>query len=228
MQQKNRILIPDSMWKGTDENKTPQKFINWPNKTTYVTIFYEKRDLLTDSLHLVCSRILQITKMGCCGNCHVLFSLLRRKRERKKKPSKYILKHKYSMNFYCSLHPKRTNLLTEVLFFHNLKNGFAFCCLQFYYIYYQFMQMGKKKIYWYIKEMDTDCLSHRNVIRPLSFIASPLLSLTALLANLTLLMYQIYAWYSKEYTESSILKASARTGLFFWTENKVKIQIGDD
>ena len=145
MQRKNRILIPDSMWKGTDENKTPQKLINWPNKTTYVTIFYEKRDLLTDSLHLVCSRILQITKMGCCGNCHVLFSLLRRKRERKKKPSKYLLKHKYSINFYCSLHPKRTNLLTEVLFFHNLKNGFAFCCLQFHYIYYQFMQMGKKK-----------------------------------------------------------------------------------
>ena len=41
--------------------------------------------------------------------------------------------------------------------------------------------------------MDTDCLSHRNVIRPLSFIASPLLSLTALLANLTLLMYQCRA-----------------------------------
>ena len=81
----------------------------------------------------------------------------------------------------------------------------------------------RKKIHWYIKEMDTDCLSHRNVIRPLSFTASPLLSLTALLANLTLLMYQIYAWYSKEYTESSILKASARTGLFFWTENKGKI-----
>lgn len=54
--------------------------------------------------------------------------------------------------------------------------------------------------------MDTDCLSHRNVIRPLSFIASPLLSLTALLANLTLLMYQIYAWYSKEYTRAQYLK----------------------
>ena len=56
-----------------------------------------------------------------------------RERER---TSKYLLKHKYNMNFYCSLHPKWTNLLTEVLFFHNLKNGLAFCCLQFYYIYY--------------------------------------------------------------------------------------------
>ena len=75
-----------------------------------------------------------------------------RERER---TSKYLLKHKYNMNFYCSLHPKWTNLLTEVLFFHNLKNGLAFCCLQFYYIYYQFMQMRKKKkIHWYIKEMD--------------------------------------------------------------------------
>lgn len=55
------------------------------------------------------------------------------------------------------------------------------------------MQMVKKKIHRNIKEMDTDCLSHTNVIGPLSFIASPLLSSTALVTNLSPLMYQICA-----------------------------------
>lgn len=73
--------------------------------------------------------------------------------------------------------------------------------------------------------MDTDCLSHMNVIGPLSFIASPLLSSTAPLTNLSPLMYQICARYSQEYTESSMLKASARAVLFFWTKTKSKVQI---
>lgn len=43
MQPKNGILIYDSMSKGADENKTPPKYINWPNETVYVTIFYDNR-----------------------------------------------------------------------------------------------------------------------------------------------------------------------------------------
>lgn len=131
------------------------------------------------------------------------------------------------MYFYCFSCPKRTNLLTGGLSFRSFKNGLAFCCLHFLLCILPIYANGKEKIHRNIKEMDTDCLSHMNVIGPLSFIASSLLSLTALLANLTPLMYQIHAWYSQEYTESSILKASARASLFFWTKNKSKVQIGD-
>lgn len=45
----------------------------------HVAIFHDDRNVLTDKLHLVCALILQITKMGCCGNCRVRFSLLKEK-----------------------------------------------------------------------------------------------------------------------------------------------------
>jgi hypothetical protein len=63
------------MLKGADE-KTPQKYINWVNEIAYITIFQENTNLLTDKLHLVSFLSQQIAKMGCCGSCQVLFSLL--------------------------------------------------------------------------------------------------------------------------------------------------------
>lgn len=141
MQPQHEILGPDSLCKGADENETPPKCINCPNETAYVPIFYDNRNLLTGNLHLVCIRILQITEMGCCGNCHVQFRLLGGRRKRTPRtPSETQMQR----GFYCSSRPKRTNLLTVGLFFHSFKNGLAFCHLHFYYVYYQFMQMERK------------------------------------------------------------------------------------
>lgn len=128
--------------------------------------------------------------MGCCGNCHVLFSLLEGKKQNKTKTSKYLLRHKYSMPFYCSSRPRGTNLLTVDLLLHSFKNGLAFCHLHFLScILPIYASRKEKRIHRNIKEMDTDCLSHMNVIGPLSYIASPLLSSAALLASLTPPMY---------------------------------------
>lgn len=179
-------LVQASQREGAEENKIPQKYTNWPNETACVTISYDNSNLPPDNLHLVCTLILQITKMGCCGNGHVLFRLLG---EARKTPSKYLLRHTYSTFFYCvPPHPEITNLLTVGIFFLSFKNGFSLSHLHFYYVYYQFMQMDRK-IHGNRKAMDTDCLSHVSALGLLSFTASPLLSSTALSANSPAPMY---------------------------------------
>lgn len=145
MQLKRRLLIPDNTWKGTDENKTTQKFINWPNETTYVPIFYDNGSLLTDSLHLVCSFILQITKMGCCGNCHVLFSLLGgiKTTTTLPVPSKSPIKHL----FLLFLLPQENKSPDSGSTFYSFKNGLAFCCLHFLLCILPIYANGEEKIH---------------------------------------------------------------------------------
>lgn len=120
MEPQTATLIPASLREGAEEDKIPQKYTNWPNETACVTISYDNRNLLSDNLHLVCTLILQITKMGCCGNGHVLFRSLG---ETRKTPSKCLLRHKYSTFFTAPPHPERTNLLTVGIFFLALKMG---------------------------------------------------------------------------------------------------------